>query len=221
MYPPVTPLTLGLLAAVLMALLISVEVGLIEVAYMRLGISPRRITALLMATIVGSYVNIPIARVPAAGLLADRIVRFWGIPYVVPEAVYRDSTLIAANVGGAVIPAMLSLYLLWRFKPFLSVIVATAATAAVVHHFSAVVPGVGVAVPTLIPGVTAAVAAYLLDRRRTPAVAYIAGTMGCLLGADIMNLGRIAQLHAPVASIGGAGTFDGVFVSGIVAVLLA
>lgn len=221
MYPPVTPLTLGILAAVLMAVFIAIEVGLIEVAYLRLGISPRRITALLMATIIGSYVNIPIARVPATGLLANRIVRFWGVPYEVPEVIYRNSTLIAVNIGGAVIPTLLSLYLLWRFKPFLSVILATVVTTAVVHHFSAVVPGVGVAVPTLIPGVTAAVSAVALDRHRAPAVAYIAGTMGCLIGADLMNLGLIAQLHAPVASIGGAGTFDGVFVSGIVAVLLA
>jgi hypothetical protein len=34
-------------------------------------------------------------------------------------------------------------------------------------------------------------------------------------------LGKIHGLGAPVASIGGAGTFDGVFLVGIVAVLLA
>ena len=45
--------------------------------------------------------------------------------------------------------------------------------------------------------------------------------MGTLIGADIMNLGKIQGLGAPVASIGGAGTFDGVFLVGIVAVLLA
>jgi uncharacterized membrane protein len=52
-------------------------------------------------------------------------------------------------------------------------------------------------------------------------VAYVAGTIGCLLGADILNLGSVADLGAPVASIGGAGTFDGVFLTGIVAVLIA
>jgi uncharacterized membrane protein len=73
----------------------------------------------------------------------------------------------------------------------------------------------------VIPGVLAAILAMLLSRDRRVVVAYVSGTMGCLLGADVFNLSAIAQLHAPIASIGGAGTFDGVFVSGIVAVLLA
>jgi uncharacterized membrane protein len=51
--------------------------------------------------------------------------------------------------------------------------------------------------------------------------AYIASTLGILIGADLLNLGKIAQLGAPVASIGGAGTFDAIFLSGILAVLLS
>ncbi|MDR9481040.1 MAG: DUF1614 domain-containing protein, partial [Spiribacter sp.] len=42
-----------------------------------------------------------------------------------------------------------------------------------------------------------------------------------LLGADLMRLGNVRGLGSPIASIGGAGTFDGVFITGIVAVLLA
>jgi uncharacterized membrane protein len=53
------------------------------------------------------------------------------------------------------------------------------------------------------------------------AVAYVAGTFGTLVGADILNMPRVRSLHAPMASIGGAGTFDGVFLTGLVAVLLA
>ena len=45
--------------------------------------------------------------------------------------------------------------------------------------------------------------------------------MGILIGADLLNLGQIQQLGAPVASIGGAGTFDAIFLSGIIAVLLS
>jgi uncharacterized membrane protein len=36
-----------------------------------------------------------------------------------------------------------------------------------------------------------------------------------------MNLDKIQGLGAPIASIGGAGTFDGIFLTGIIAVLLA
>jgi uncharacterized membrane protein len=51
-------------------------------------------------------------------------------------------------------------------------------------------------------------------------LAYIAGTLGCLIGADLLNLHRLAGLGAPIASIGGAGTFDGIFFTGIAAVLI-
>ncbi|HEV2170401.1 MAG TPA: DUF1614 domain-containing protein, partial [Candidatus Binatus sp.] len=53
------------------------------------------------------------------------------------------------------------------------------------------------------------------------AVAYISGVLGTLVGADLLNLRNLTDLGAPVASIGGAGTFDGIFMTGIVAVLLA
>jgi uncharacterized membrane protein len=45
--------------------------------------------------------------------------------------------------------------------------------------------------------------------------------LGTLIGADILNLPKVQGLAVPVASIGGAGTFDGIFLTGIIAVLLA
>ena len=50
-------------------------------------------------------------------------------------------------------------------------------------------------------------------------IAYVGGTLGALIGADVMNLKRVAGV-GPVVSIGGAGTFDGVYLTGIVSVLL-
>jgi uncharacterized membrane protein len=61
----------------------------------------------------------------------------------------------------------------------------------------------------------------LLSTKYAPALAYISGTFGTLIGADLLNLGKIQGLGAPIASIGGAGTFDGIFTTGILAVLLA
>src|SRR5260370_467328 len=98
---------------------------------------------------------------------------------------------------------------------------ATLIVEAVVHHFSQLVPGVGIAVPTLIPGILAAMLAVVFDRRRSASVAYVAGTIGCLLGADILNLGAISQLTAPIASIGGAGAVHRVLFSSHIARLRA
>jgi uncharacterized membrane protein len=54
-----------------------------------------------------------------------------------------------------------------------------------------------------------------------PPVAYVSGSLGTLIGADLMNLDKIKGLGTPVVSIGGAGTFDGIFVTGLFAVILA
>jgi uncharacterized membrane protein len=221
MYSPITLPYLGLFGLVLLFLFVMLELQVIESAYHKLGMSHRAITGILLLTIFGSSINIPIGTIVAGHLIHDRVVFANGIAYVVPQIRHAGHTVIAINVGGALIPILISIYLLARVGGLVAAIPATLIVTAVVHHFAQLVPGVGIAVPTLIPGILAAVLAVVFDRRRSAAVAYVAGTMGCLLGADILNLGAISQLNAPIASIGGAGTFDGVFVSGIIAVLLA
>jgi uncharacterized membrane protein len=62
---------------------------------------------------------------------------------------------------------------------------------------------------------------FLISRQFAPALAYISGSAGTLIGADLLNINNLQGLDAPVASIGGAGTFDGIFMTGILAVLLA
>jgi uncharacterized membrane protein len=131
------------------------------------------------------------------------------------------TTLVAINVGGALIPILVSIYLVARTGMIVRMAVATAIVAVIVHHLARVVPGVGIAVPMLVPPLAAAGVALVLAFRRAPPVAYVAGSMGALIGADIMNLHRLAAIGAPVVSIGGAGTFDGVFLTGIIAGLLA
>jgi hypothetical protein len=83
------------------------------------------------------------------------------------------------------------------------------------------VPGLGIAVPVFMPIVVTAIAAMILSREDLAPLAYIAGSLGTLIGADLTNLDKVRGLGAPVASIGGAGTFDGIFLTGILAVLLA
>ena len=92
------------------------------------------------------------------------------------------------------------------------------------RHASALprsLPGLGIAVPTILPGLLAVGAAALLHPVALAGLAYVAGTLGTPLGAGLFNLGSIRRLGAPVASVGGAGTFDGVFLAGLIAVLLA
>src|SRR5207247_4936336 len=102
-------------------------------------------------------------------------------------------------------------------RPLLGVAIVTA----VVHWMAHPVEGVGIAVPIFIPPIVAASVALLLARPSAPSLAYICGSLGTLIGADLLNLDKIQGLGAPIASIGGAGTFDGIFLIGILAVLIA
>ncbi len=219
-FPLATPILLALF--LLIALVIGlVEVGVLEYAYEKIGISRRRVFTLLILSLLGSYVNIPIAELPATHVWSNREITFFGMRYVIPVARQAPATVIAVNVGGAVIPVVLSLYLLARNRIWIESIVGIAIVAALVHRLAQPIAGVGIAVPTFVPPLIAAGAGLILSRRCAPCVAYVSGSLGTLIGADLMNLGNLQGLGAPIASIGGAGTFDGIFLTGILAVLLA
>ena len=119
------------------------------------------------------------------------------------------------------IPALLSLFLLAKHEIYGRGALAVALVAVVVHWMAQPVRGVGIAVPIFIPPLVAAGTAFLLSRQFAAPLAYIAGTLGTLIGAELLNLDKIRGLGAPIVSIGGAGTFDGIFLTGILAVLLA
>jgi uncharacterized membrane protein len=140
--------------------------------------------------------------------------------YVVPGWVRRGETVVAVNVGGAVIPTGLSAFLMFDQKLGWAALAAAAIVAVPVHAGARLVQGVGVVVPALLPPVAAVLVAWATGADSVSAVAYVAGTLGTLVGADLLNLHRIRGLDAPVVSIGGAGTFDAIFVTGIVAALV-
>jgi len=75
--------------------------------------------------------------------------------------------------------------------------------------------------PVFVPPLSTAIVALLSSRRYARALAYISGSLGTLFGADLLSLNTMRGLGAPVASVGGAGTFDGIFLTGIPGVLLA
>ncbi|HUJ79620.1 MAG TPA: DUF1614 domain-containing protein [Nitrospiria bacterium] len=198
-----------------------VEIGALSYAYEKMGVNRQYVFGVLVLSLLGSYVNIPVAELPAKEVVSNRVIPFFGMRYVVPEVEQQPKTVVAVNVGGAVIPTLLSLYLLAKHGQFVRGAIAVLAVAVVMHWLARPVRGVGIAVPIFLPPVIAAMVAYLLAPRAAPSLAYIGGTLGTLIGADLLNLGRVQGLGAPIVSIGGAGTFDGIFVTGILAVLLA
>jgi len=209
-----------LLLAFLFAL---IEIHIIGFAFQAIGLPPEIAFLALLVSLLGSYINIPIMRLPCERVHDAEVMRRFGVAYRIPAHLFRDSTTIAVNVGGAMVPVAISLYIL-ALRPQATpvALVVVAIVAIVARLFARPVPGVGIAIPMFIPPIAAALAAaFLAPAGLRPLVAYVGGVGGTLIGADLSNLRRIRELGAPVASIGGAGTFDGIFLTGIVAVLLA
>jgi uncharacterized membrane protein len=221
-YLPLTPGLFSILVILFVGLIILIQLRILRYAYMRLGVGPGVALLLLLGSLIGSYFNVPITVLPGPPPISSgQIVDFFGMRYVVPVLVASPGTILAVNVGGAVIPALMSAYLVIRYQLWFKAALATAVIAIVIHSMATPVPGIGIAVPVFVPVVATAILAFILSRENAAPLAYIGGSMGTLIGADLLNLDKIGDLGAPIASIGGAGTFDGVFLTGILAVLLA
>jgi len=217
-YLPLAPGFFAILVVIFFGVLVLQS---LRFAYTSLGISSGAAVLLLFGSLVGSIFNIPIVQLPPERVMSDQIIDFFGMRYEVPVVTHWQGTVIAVNVGGAVIPALLSLYLLIKRDLWVKGAIATAIVALVLHWLADPVPGLGIAVPVFVPVITTAAVALLLSRRDAAPLAYIAGALGTLIGADLTNLDKVRGLGAPVASIGGAGTFDGIFLTSILAVLIA
>ena len=191
--------------------------------------------AFFFVSLFGSFINLPVgtlkSNVPIMGV---REVRAFGVRWMVPSVrVGVARTYVLINVGGAILPIIVSGYLLGMpliqsgknsVDEYLAIITVLMAVTVLVNKSARVIEGLGVATPAIMPPLVTVLATILVDfimPLHSPAqVAYIGGTLGTLIGADLLNLNRVRDIGAPVVSIGGAGTFDGIYLTGIVSVLL-
>lgn len=215
---------LQILAAIFLfaTLFVFIQIGVVTVAFDKLGLSQGSAMLLLITSLVGSGINLPLFTVDATREPDPR----WTERLRWMAAFYRNldpkKVLIAINAGGGIIPVAFSVYLL-NHNPLspLIVLAAIAIQSGICYAFSRPIAGVGVGMPILIAPISAAVTAVTLAPDNSAPLAYICGTLGVLMGADVLRLRDVRGLGSPLASIGGAGTFDGVFITGLVAVLLA
>ncbi len=210
-------LALGLLAGV-------VQLLLLDIVFAKLGLQHDLAYLLLAMVVGGSVINLPLyevaaeeAAAPNEDSLQQQIQRLLGLP----RPAFNGRTVIAVNVGGALTPLGFAIYLLhYNALDLLQVLTAVVIVAGVAFLTSVPIPRVGIAMPFLVAPLTAALAAMLINPQMAAPLAYIGGSLGVLIGADLLRLRVIPKLGAPVASIGGAGPFDGIFLSGLLAVLL-
>lgn len=195
-----------------------------EVAFEKTGFTRLQFLVILGVTLVGSYVDIPLWQLKTTKpTIVLREVRAFWVTYRIPQyALAQTTTTIALNVGGGLVPIAVTLILLHEHPGiWLGALAATLLTALVVHMVAKYVEGVGIVAPTLLPPIAAVLFSLPFGGSYLAITAYIAGTVGTLVGADLSNLGKISAGGTHVASIGGAGKFDGIFLTGIIAVLIA
>jgi len=196
---------------------------IISGAFRMLGFSPWQTFFLFFFSLIGSVVNVPVysvkvrqrVQMPQSGFFMDFL-------YPQNSFSYQEmKSTIAVNLGGAIIPALISVYLIinnphlvWQY------LVGTGIMLTICYKLARPIPGVGISMPLLIPPLAAALIAFFLPGSPQQAIAYVSGVNGVIIGADVLNLKKTIGMGSRTLSIGGAGTFDGIFLTGIVAVLL-
>lgn len=212
---------IAILFLLLFAVFILVSIDIIGIAFRKLGFPPAYSILLLFLSLLGSHVNIPVKEIRSTQpLFSGKIIHFYWFRYVLPPLEVERKTTIAVNLGGAVIPVIVSVFLITHVS-FTDVLISVSLMSVLIHMIARPVRGLGIAVPALLPPLMAALLAMIISPQNAPMMAYISGTLGSLIGADLLNLNKIPELGVQVASIGGAGTFDGIFLTGIISVLLA
>lgn len=180
----------------------------ITISFAELGISPELTFILLLSILAGSSINIPLTKTKK--FYKKSSFSFFERPKLKQKGV-------AVNLGGAIIPLGLSIYFFTQVPLWPTVIAVIFMI--IISKFSArVIPNRGVALPFFIPPIFSALFAIMLVPEFAAQAAFIAGVLGVLIGADLLNLKK--AMESGMVFIGGAGVFDGIFLVGIVAVLL-
>lgn len=222
----VPPGCLALLILGLVLLLPFVLANALFTALAKLGLGPTSSLLAALGIFLGSTINVPVTRIEQTEMVEYLPNRLLGLHRLLSRPVQRRTyTIVAVNVGGCLLPTALAGYqgarLMTQAPSVLPVaLAALALNVALCYYLAQPVPDVGITMSPLVPAGAAAVCGLLLAPAWAPPVAFIAGVLGPLIGADFLHLDDIADIGTGMASIGGAGTFDGIVLSGLVATLL-
>jgi uncharacterized membrane protein len=230
--PDALPFLAFVLAIIILIFLIPLlMLGLAGAAFSRLGFSWIEAVCVILLMLMGYFVNIPIRTFTRTGgsdsstgaMVYDA---FTGEP--VPDE--RSTTLVSLNLGGAVIPFVVSVYLLYEMErmnagqSFLLSLVCLIAVAFVVMISAKIIPDWGIRAPLFLPSVTALACGLLLTGGTGLAAAVTAfsgGTMGLLVGITGLLFRKGFDQGIRQCSIGGAGAFGSVFLCILLSTLIA
>ena len=198
---------------------------LLVILYLFLPLGLMGILFLLSRRYRGMFDEIGFSR-KEMGLLIVGSLSVLLVPADVPILVYKN-WFLAANLGGAIIPTVLSVHLL-RAKaiPWTSWVPGILAVSLITFFITRVQPEQGIVAEfpyMFLPALSGAGLALILYSRsspKAPAFAYATATLGSLIGADVFHMPELFQAAEFVGSIGGAGVFDLVYIGGLISFAL-
>ena len=145
---------------------------MLRYAYRQLGVSSGAAFFLLFASLLGSYVNIPIAALGQESMVTEREVTYFGMRYIVPTIVGSPHVILAVNGGGAVIPTLLSIYLLSKNQLWWRGLIAIACVAMICHALAQPIRGVGIGLPIFVAPLVAVIIAAVISWSNAASLAY-------------------------------------------------
>ncbi len=206
-------IVLTILAVPLFLLLIYFNV--ITISFAKLGLSFESALIILFISLIGGIVNIPIKR---RKVFKDSLEAFNFFPFFYRPPLVSEQ-IICINFGGCLVPLVLSIYLLPK-APVYSTLICLSIVTFVTKFLARPVRGIGIILPAIVPPILAVLTSLIFAPLNPAVCAYISGTIGTLIGADILNLKKVLRMGPGIFSIGGAGVFDGIFLCGIISVFL-
>jgi uncharacterized membrane protein len=217
-----------IVVAVLCALLAPFVVpGSLEAGLAKLGIPGDLAVIYFIAILAGSAINVPIWSFETRRYVRADPLSVLGLEGLLPHlAELRKRAVIAINAGGCIIPGTIAIYEVSRLArgegahgALIAVLLATTLNAAACWKVARPVPAVGIALPGAVPVLVSVACALLLQSDQAPPVAFASGVFGPLAGS-VARFGFLREQPIAVASIGGAGTFDGIVLVAVASAML-
>ena len=175
-------LLIPIIAIAILAILVQFQV--LTIAFDKLGLSAQSAYSLLIMTLAGSLLNLPLFTIDSnftgsSGLPAELMAWAQKRRYLFP-----GKTLILVNIGGCVVPVAFSAYLFVANNvPVFQAILSVTLVSIVAYAVSRPVRGLGIGMPILFAPLSAAAVAYVIAGDDAAPLAYIGGTLGVLIGA--------------------------------------
>ncbi|QDU81934.1 hypothetical protein Pla110_36860 [Polystyrenella longa] len=201
-------------------------------ALINLNLSPTGAILVLLGIIIGSTINVHISRrLTGRTIDVSPPTPFAQWPPAFSGKRLNEELIIAVNVGGCVIPALLGV---WLLRPLLEqggkvvmvLLIGILLNSVICYLASRPIRGLGILLPLWVPALIALLVPWIglnhpIYESFRPATAYLIGISGPLLGADLLRWKDFHQIGSGMVSIGGSGTWDGILLAGLVGAFFA